>query len=160
RDLSRSEGSTLFMSLLAALKILLLRYTGRADALVGSPVANRNRSETESMIGFFVNTLALRANVEDDLSFLELLARVRAATFGAVAHQDLPFEKLLEVIRPERDLSRTPFFQVFFNMLNLPDHSFNAAGLEMTILQPPEASAKFDLTLYVTDHDGALRLDM
>ncbi|MCA1615720.1 MAG: amino acid adenylation domain-containing protein [Acidobacteria bacterium] len=160
RELSRAEGGTLYMTLLAAFKVLLSRYTGRADVLVGSPVANRHRSETEDLIGFFVNTLVLRTEVSGELSFRELLGRVRETTLTAFAHQDLPFERLIEEVQPERHLSHTPFFQVFFNMLNLPATSFRLAGLELAVMPPPEASAKFDLTLYVTDEGAGLRLDL
>jgi amino acid adenylation domain-containing protein len=160
KDLSRREGATLFMSLVATLKILLSRYTGQPDVLIGTPIANRNRSEIEDLIGFFLNTLVLRTFVEPEISFRELLVRVREMTLGAFSHQDLPFEKLLEEVPPERDLSRTPFFEVFFNMLNLPDTNFQAAGLALSVLPPPEASAKYDIALYAMDDDEQLRLDV
>jgi amino acid adenylation domain-containing protein len=160
RELSRSEGVTLFMTLLAAFKALLHRYTSETDILVGSPIANRGRGETEELIGFFVNTLVMRTEVTGHLRFRELLARVREVTLGAYAHQDLPFERLLEEVQPDRDLSRTPLFQVFFNMLNLPDTRFESAGVEMSLLPPPEASAKFDVTMYVSEEKERLRLDI
>ncbi|MFY9550094.1 MAG: amino acid adenylation domain-containing protein, partial [Thermoanaerobaculia bacterium] len=119
RLLGQREGATLFMTLLAAFKVLLLRHSGQEYIVVGSPVAGRNRSEIEGLIGFFVNTLVLRTDLSGDPTFRELLGRVREVAIEAYAHQDLPFEKLVEELNPERDLSRAPVFQVFFNMLNL-----------------------------------------
>src|SRR5262249_48071171 len=116
--LSRREGTTLFMTLLAAFQTLLARYSGQEDIVVGSPIANRTRVETEALIGFFANTLVLRTKVEASLSFLELLGRVREVCLGAYAHQDLPFEQLVEHLQPERDLSRQPLFQVALVLQN------------------------------------------
>ena len=116
--LSQREGATLFMTLLAAFKVLLYRYTGQEDVIVGSPIANRPQTETESIIGFFLNNLALRTDLSGDPSFREALARVRKTALEAYAHQDVPFEKLIEALKPERDLSRTPIFQVYFNLFN------------------------------------------
>ncbi len=112
--LSQQQGVTLFMTLLAAFDTLLYRYTGQSDILVGSPIANRNRSEIEGLIGFFVNTLVMRTNLAGNPTFSELLGRVREIALGAYAHQDLPFEILVEALQPERDLSHTPLFQVMF----------------------------------------------
>ncbi len=128
KALSRRSGATLFMTLLAGLSTLLSRTSGQEDVLIGSPIAGRNRPEIEGLIGCFLNTVVLRADLAGDPSFLELLARVREATLGAYAHQDLPFEKLLEEVRPERDLSRTPLFQVFLNMVNVPGSDSPSAG--------------------------------
>src|SRR5579885_3008625 len=120
RNLSRQEGVTLYMTLLTVFQLLLSRWSGQVDLVVGTPVANRNRTEIEELIGFFVNSLALRTDLSGDPSFRELLGRVRKSTLEAYAHQELPFDKLLEMLSPERDLSHTPLFQVFFNMINLP----------------------------------------
>ena len=121
-----SEGVTLFMTLLAAFNVLLYRYTGQDDILVGSPIAGRTRPETEPLIGFFINYLVLRTDLSGNPTFRQLLHRVRDVSLEAYAHQDLPFELLLEAMRPERDLSRTPLFQVFFNM-----HNFAAGQIEL-----------------------------
>ncbi|MFJ9381852.1 amino acid adenylation domain-containing protein, partial [Streptomyces sp. NPDC101455] len=115
RALSRERGTTMFMTLLAALDVLLGRYAGSTDVVVGTPVANRNRAQTEDLIGFFVNTLVMRADVSGDPSFSEVLRRVRESALGAYAHQDLPFEQLVDDLVTERDRSRTPLFQVFFS---------------------------------------------
>jgi hypothetical protein len=112
--LSQQEGVTLFMTLLAAFQTLLYRYTQQEDIAVGSPIANRNRSEIEGLIGFFVNSLVLRTNLSGNPTFRELLSRVREVALGAYAHQDLPFEKLVEELHPERNLSQNPLFQVVF----------------------------------------------
>ncbi len=145
--LSRKEGVTLFMTLLAAFDILLYRYTGTEDILVGSPIANRNRSEVEGLIGFFVNTLVLRTNVSGNPSFRELLGRVREVALGAYAHQDLPFEMLVEALQPERDLSHTPLFQVMFILQNAPMPKVELPGLTLSPLSTETSTAKFDLTL-------------
>src|SRR5205085_1923444 len=151
RGFSRRKGVTLFMTLLAAFKVLLSRYTGQDDIVVGAPIAGRSRAETQGLIGFFLNTLVLRTDLAGDPSFEQVLERVRAMTVGAYAHQDLPFEHLLEALQPARDLSRTPLFQVFFNMLNLPGAEVSLLDLEVEFMSPPEVGAKFDLTLYVRE---------
>ncbi len=114
RELSRQEGVTPFMTLLAAFHALLSRYSGQTDLVVGSPIAGRNRREVEGLIGFFANTLALRVDASGEVSFRELLGRVREVCLGAYAHQDLPFEQLVDALQPVRDLSRSPLFQVMF----------------------------------------------
>ncbi|HEY0169964.1 MAG TPA: condensation domain-containing protein, partial [Pyrinomonadaceae bacterium] len=120
KGLSHRAGGTLFMTLLAAYKLLLYRHTGQEDILIGSPVANRNRVETEDLIGFFVNTLMLRTSLAGDPTFTGLLGRVRKTAVEAYAHQDLPFEKIVEELHPQRDLSRNPLFQVLLALQNAP----------------------------------------
>ena len=157
KALSRKEGASLFMTLLAAFQILLHRLTGQDDIAVGAPIAGRNRPEIESLIGFFLNTLVLRTDLSGEPTFRELLARVRTTCLEAYAHQDVPFEKLLEELRPERDLSRSPLFQVFFNMVNSGENgTFNLLGLTKEPLQFHGAASKFDLTLYTRERNGAL----
>jgi amino acid adenylation domain-containing protein len=158
RNLSRHNRVTLFMTLLAAFKILLQRYAGQDDIVVGSPIAGRNRAETEGLIGFFVNTLVLRTDLSGNPTFRDLLARVRTTALSAYAHQDLPFEKLVEELQPERDLSRTPLFQVFFNMLGLDGTDFELHGLAIERLTRAMPESKFDFTMYVREKDGNIHL--
>ena len=156
QQLSRREGVTLFMTLLAAFKALLYRYTQQTDILVGSPIAGRNRSETEKLIGFFVNTLVLRTRVAGDESFSQLLQQVREVCLGAYAHQDVPFEKLVEELEPERSLSHTPLFQVMFMLQNAPIESLELPELQLSMLTDTEVLAKFDLSLAMQEVDGVI----
>jgi amino acid adenylation domain-containing protein len=155
RAFCRAEGVTLFMLLLAGFDVLLGRYSGQEDVLVGSPVANRNREETEGLIGFFVNTLVLRTDLSAAPSFRTLLRQVRESALAAYGHQDLPFETLVEELRPERDLSRSPLFQVLLALRNA-GASPGIAGLELVPLAGENATAKFDLSLGVIDSDSNL----
>ena len=155
--LSRQEGATLFMTLLTALKVLLYRYTGQEDIVVGSPVVNRNQVETEGLIGFFVNTLVLRSDLSGNPAFRELLGRVRKVTLEAHAHQDLPFEKLVEQLQPERDLSRNPLFQVMFVLQNAPMEALTLPGLVVNPLKFDRRTAQFDLTLSMEKTGQGLR---
>nr|WP_225937950.1 non-ribosomal peptide synthetase [Myxococcus sp. RHSTA-1-4] len=153
--LARREGATPFMLLLAGFQTLLARYSGQDDISVGSPIAGRNRSETEGLIGFFVNTLVLRTRVAGALPFRELLARVRETTLGAYAHQDVPFEKLVEELQPARDTRRTPFFQVMFTLQNVPMDTAAGSGqgqgaLAIRPLEVEGGTEKFELTLALT----------
>jgi hypothetical protein len=159
-NLSRERGVTLFMVLLAAFQTLLHRYTGQTDIIVGSPVANRTPVDVEVLIGCFVNTLVLRTDLSGDPSFLELLTRVRDVAVGAYAHQDLPFEKLVEELQPERDLSRTPLFQVMAVLQNAPLSIPKLNGLELQPIEIDPQTAKFDLTLYLTETAKGLRADI
>ncbi|KYC42732.1 non-ribosomal peptide synthetase [Scytonema hofmannii PCC 7110] len=145
--LSQEQGCTLFITLLAAFNTLLYRYTGQEDILVGSPIANRNLSEIEGLIGFFVNTLVMRTDVSGNPSFSELLGRVREMSLGAYTHQNLPFEMLVEVLQPERDLSHTPLFQVTFILQNTPTSQLELTGLTISELPIASVTTKFDLTL-------------
>jgi len=147
--LSQNEQVTLFMTLLAAFQILLARLSGRDDVVVGSPIAGRNRQEIEGLIGFFVNTLVLRTDLSGNPTFREVLGRVREVTLQAFANQDLPFEKLVEVLHPERSENRTPLFQVFFNMVNMAGKALQLEGVNVEHIAGPEPDSKFDLTLYV-----------
>jgi amino acid adenylation domain-containing protein len=156
RALSRRQGATLFMTLLAAFDLLLSRYAGQEDLVVGTPIAGRGRIETEKLIGLFLNTLALRTDLSGSPSFVELVARVREGALGAYAHQDVPFEKILDDLRPSRDLGRTPLFQVFFNLLNLPAVKVDLPGLALEAVPAPAHGAKFDLTLYAAEHDDRI----
>ena len=132
KTLSQREGVTLFATLLAAFRVLLQRYTGQDDILVGAPVAGRNRAEMEGLLGFFVNTMVVRADLSGDPTFRQLLRRVQDASLGALAHQDLPFEKLVEVVNPERSSSHSPLFQVMLSMLNTPMQPLRLAGLQFS----------------------------
>ena len=158
KALSREIGATLFMTLLAAFKALLHRLTGQDDIVVGSPVAGRDRSETENLIGLFLNTLVLRTSLSGNPTFRELLIRVRDVALGAYDHRDLPFEKLVEELKPKRDLSHAPLFQVFFNMYNFEDPTLDLDGLSVKPLHITQPVSNFDLTLYVRGNDDATRL--
>ncbi|HVR95163.1 MAG TPA: amino acid adenylation domain-containing protein, partial [Thermoanaerobaculia bacterium] len=155
--LARREGATLFMTLLAAFQTLLARHAGQADVTVGTPIAGRNRLETEGLIGFFVNTLVLRTGLGGDPPFRELLGRVRESALSAYAHQDLPFEKLVEVLQPQRDLSRTPLFQVMFVLQNTPvGAALDLPGLRMEPVLTESGATQFDLTLTLGPSGGGL----
>ena len=158
KGLSRKEGVTLFMTLLAAFQILLHRYTGQDDIVVGSPIAGRTRSELEELIGFFVNALVYRNNLSGDPSFNELLAIVREGALQAYQHQDLPFEKLVEDLNPERTLSHSPVFQVLFAVQNVPRQKFAIPRLTVTPLEIESITAKFDLFAAFVERDGRLIL--
>jgi amino acid adenylation domain-containing protein len=156
KELSRREGATLFMTLLAAFSTLLYRYSSQRDILVGTPIANRNRAETESLIGFFVNTLVFRTRLSERMTFRELLGQVRETALEAYAHQDLPFEKLVEELQPERSLSHSPVFQVMLDLQNAPMRDLELQGLRLTPLPFDSRMAKFDLVLTVGETDGRL----
>ncbi|HEY9666982.1 MAG TPA: condensation domain-containing protein, partial [Coleofasciculaceae cyanobacterium] len=148
--LSQQEGVTLFMTLLAAFQTLLYRYTQQEDITVGSPIANRNRSEIEGLIGFFVNSLVLRTDVSGNPTFLELLGRVKEVALGAYAHQDLPFEKLVEELHPERNLNQNPLFQVVFALQNAPMEALELPGLTLSPLQFVDTgTTRFDLEFHL-----------
>ncbi|MCA2718480.1 non-ribosomal peptide synthetase [Microcystis sp. M169S2] len=155
-QLSQKHGVTLFMTLLAAFATLLYRYTGQADILVGSPIANRNRKEIEGLIGFFVNTLVLRLSLDNDLSFQNLLNHVREVSLASYAHQDLPFEMLVEALHPQRDLSHTPLFQVMFVLQNTPVADLELKNVKVCPLPMENKTAKFDLTLSMENLEEGL----
>ncbi|HEY0603581.1 MAG TPA: amino acid adenylation domain-containing protein [Herpetosiphonaceae bacterium] len=151
QQLSRSLGVTLFMTYLAAFKVLLKRYTGQRDIAVGTPIANRAQPGTEHMQGFFLNTLVLRTDLAADLSFVDLLGRVRSTTLDAYAHQELPFERLVEELQPTRDLSRTPLFQVLFVLTHQETQASPFSGLSVEQFATEHTSSKFDLTLFINE---------
>ncbi|MFB2892337.1 amino acid adenylation domain-containing protein [Aerosakkonemataceae cyanobacterium BLCC-F50] len=148
-NLSQKAGVTLFMTLLAAFQTLLHRYTGQVDIAIGSPIANRHRSELEGLIGFLVNSLVLRTNLDGDPTFRELLDRVRDVTLAAYSHQDLPFEKLVEELQPVRSLGQNPLFQVVFALQNTPIEQLVLPGLVLSPVDLETKTARFDLELYL-----------
>ncbi|MYT29956.1 MULTISPECIES: non-ribosomal peptide synthetase [unclassified Streptomyces] len=156
RELSRRTGATPFMTLLAAYIALLHRYTRQDDVVVGVPVANRGQSQVEQLIGYFVNTLAIRNDVSGNPTFTQLLGRVRGAALGAFAHQEVPFERLVEELRPERDLSRSPIFQVSFVYQNIPVPEFGVGGLRLELMDVASSTARFDLELQVFEQGDEL----
>src|SRR5205807_1763274 len=156
KKLSRGEGVTLFMTLLAGYQVVLGRWGGQEDVVVGSPIANRNREEVEGLIGFFVNTLVLRTDLSGDPSFRELLGRVREVALGGYAHQELPFEKLVEVLQFERDLSHQALFQVVFILQNAPMPALQLPGLTLSLPEIDNKTAKFDLTLTMVEMEQRL----
>jgi amino acid adenylation domain-containing protein len=156
KSLSEREGVTLFMTLLAAFQTLLHRYSGQDEIVVGAPIANRNRAETEGLIGFFVNTLVLRTDFAGNPSFRGLLKRVRDIALGAYAHQDLPFEKLVEELQPERSLSHTPLFHVAFVFQNAPIGRLELSGLRLTPIGGDNGTSKFDLTLFLEETEQGI----
>lgn len=154
--LSRREEATLFMTLLTAFQILLVRYTGQEDVVVGTPIAGRSRIETEGLIGLFVNTLVLRTDLSGEPTFREALRRVKETALGAYAHQDLPFEKLVEELNPVRDVSHTALFQVMFILQNAPRESISLGNLTVNRLPTASQTAKFDLTLQMSEDEEGL----
>ena len=156
KALGQEANATLFMTLLAAFKLLLCRYSGQTDITVGSPIANRNQAAIEGLMGLFLNTLALRTELGGNPSFRELLGRVREVALGAYAHQELPFEKLIELLNLPRNLSHTPLFQVMFILQNPPTRAFDLSGLTFEVLEPLTETAKFDLTLVTMEVNGCL----
>ncbi len=156
-ELAQREGATPFMALLGVFGVLLGRWSGQDDLLVGTPIANRNRAELEGMIGFLVNTLVLRVRLGSRPSFAGLLGRLRETTLGAYAHQDVPFEQLVEELAPERHLNRSPLFQAMLILQNAPEGEGDLPGLETSRVRVGTASAKFDLTLSLEERrDGGL----
>ncbi|MEW2624631.1 amino acid adenylation domain-containing protein [Streptomyces sp. NPDC048106] len=158
--LAAAHGATEFMVLAAALQITLGRLAGQRDFAIGVPVAGRGRRETADLIGFFVNSLVLRADLSGDPTFAELLDRVRATTVDAYEHQDVPFETLVGELAPERDLTTTPLFQVYLNLLNIPAHQAELPGLTVEPFDVPDLDAKFPLAFYVDPGTARISLDL
>jgi len=155
KALGRQTGVTLFMSLLAAFDVLLYRYSGQTDLLIGTPIANRNRLETEALIGFFINTLVLRIDLSGDPTFIEVLQRVREVSLEAYAHQEMPFEKLVEELQPDRSQNHSPLFQVMFVLQNMEVDALELPGLLLRADQEENWTAKFDLLLTMWEmNDG------
>ncbi|HEX5603948.1 MAG TPA: amino acid adenylation domain-containing protein, partial [Pyrinomonadaceae bacterium] len=157
RELGQQEGATMFMVLLAAFQTLLHRYANQEVIVVGTPIAGRNRQELEGLIGFFINTLVMRADFSDDLRFRELLAHVKETALGAYAHQEFPFDKLVEELQPRRDLSHMPIIQAMFALQNTPDESIELAGLVLTPVNIESGTTQFDLSLNVWDKGPELK---
>jgi len=149
--LGRGEQATYYMALLAAFQVLLHRLSHQDDVAVGSPVANRTERDVEELIGFFVNTLVMRADLAGDPPFREVLGRVRRMTLDALLHQEAPFERVVEAVQPERQLARSPLFQVMFSLQNTPRESYELPGLALTRVALPATTAKFDLSLSCTE---------
>ncbi|HEY0097571.1 MAG TPA: amino acid adenylation domain-containing protein, partial [Pyrinomonadaceae bacterium] len=158
KELSRSERTTLFMTFMAAFKVLLYRYTGQSDISVGTPYANRNLEEVQGLIGIFINVLVMRTDMSGNPGFRELLARVKKVAVDAYANQDVPFEKLVEVLKPDRNLSQTPLFQVMFAFHNWDQESLKLNELnERSIRRESAATTKYDLSLEMMEHEGSIR---
>ncbi|PYP82593.1 MAG: non-ribosomal peptide synthetase, partial [Blastocatellia bacterium AA13] len=156
RDLSRREGVTLFMTLLAGFQLLLARYSGQCEIAVGTPVAGRDEVELEDLIGCFLNTLVIKVDVDEDLTVKQFLGRVRTTVLGALAHQDLPFDKMVEEIHPERTLSHQPLFQVWLVLQNVPPASVNLQKLSIEMFPIEDSFTKFDLMLSISDQARGL----
>ena len=155
RALSRQQGGTVFMTLLAGFQSLVMHYTRQSDIVLGTDLANRTTVQTESLIGFFVNLLAMRTDLSGDPQFIELLSRVREAALGAYAHQDVPFDKLVEELQPERSLSHNPIVQVLFVQQNTPRSAKPLPGLTLDWF-PMDVQSKFDMAVFVSETDKGL----
>lgn len=160
RQLSHSQGATLFMTLLGVFTVLLARYSRQRDICVGTPIANRGQPQTEDLIGFFVNTLVMRNSIEEHSSFIEILARVKATAMSAYAHQDIPFEKLVDALKPERSLSYNPLFQAMFILQNTPAEPVQLENVQVSLLDDDNLrtarASNVDLCLDITEEDGRL----
>ena len=156
RKLGQQQGTTLFMTLLAGFQALLSLYSGEEQIVIGTDVANRANADTEQLIGFFINLLALRTDLSGNPTFIELLGRVREVALGAYAHQEMPFDKLVEELQPERSLSHNPLVQVLFVMQNIPRQKRELAGLRVEPFELPVTRSKFDLAVFMVDGDDGL----
>ena len=156
RELCRREGATLFMVLMAAYQLVLSRWSGQKDIVVGSPIAGRTHRQLEGMIGFFINTLVFRSEVSSEISFREFLGRVKEGALSAYTHQDLPFERLVQELQPQRDLSRQPIFQTMFAFQNIPSLDFELSGIAIERMELGHATSKFDLSLAMYEESDGL----
>ncbi|PHM36581.1 non-ribosomal peptide synthetase [Xenorhabdus innexi] len=156
KTLGQRHNSTLFMTVLTAWSIVLARLSGQDDIVIGTPVANRQHQELEGLIGFFVNTLALRVRLDGSVSIADLLSQIRQQTLAAYAHQDLPFEQVVEALQPERNLSYSPIFQVMLALNNTPPQTLTLPDLQFTAMESVHHSAHFDLTLSLTETEAGL----
>lgn len=157
KGICKKEGTTLFMIILSAFQALLHRYSGQTDIFTGTVVANRNRKEVENLVGYFMNTLVLRTSFEGDPAFIDVLRQVKQMTLDAYTYQELPFDKLLEELKPERDVSRTPLFQVMFILHNTQKIELELPGLKMHQMETESGMAPFDLRLQLTETDDGLK---
>jgi len=157
RQLSRAEGATIFMTILAGFSVLLGRYSGQQDILIGTTSANRRRADVENLIGFFVNTLVMRTNLSGDPTFRELLARVKKVALEAFANQDLPFEKLVGELKPARDLSRQPLVQVTINQQSAPSMGLKLSEVKLSPMRIDTGTTKFDLVLEIVPDRNRIR---
>jgi non-ribosomal peptide synthetase component F len=153
-QVAEQNGATLFMLLLAALQTLIWRYTGSEDVVIGTPIAARNDASFERVVGFFASTLVVRGDLSGNPTFVELLRRTRETTLEAYDHQDLPFEKLVEVVKPRRSLGHTPLFQIMLVLQNAPKQVLDLPGLSLEELEFDGRSAKFDITLEIAEQNG------
>ncbi|HEX8538507.1 MAG TPA: condensation domain-containing protein, partial [Cystobacter sp.] len=156
RALSRRHGATLFMTLFSAFNVLLGRYTGQEDLVVGTTIANRTRAELEGLMGLFVNTLAIRTDLSGPPSFVALLERVKQTMLAAYAHQDAPFNEVVDALQPVRDLSRTPLFQVMFDLINTPRPELTLPELTLRAEQAETGTSKFDFSVQLEEAGGGL----
>jgi acyl transferase domain-containing protein/acyl-CoA synthetase (AMP-forming)/AMP-acid ligase II/acetylornithine/succinyldiaminopimelate/putrescine aminotransferase/alpha-ketoglutarate-dependent taurine dioxygenase len=160
RGLARREGCTVFMALLAAFQVLLARWSGQEDLVLGADVANRNRRETEDVVGFFVNQLVLRMRAGGNPTFRELLARTRGVVLAAEDHQDLPFDKLVDALRPDRELNRSPLFQVKVVFSDAPTPALELSGMQMSLVEIETGTTQLDLILFMVDTPDGMRLTL
>ncbi|WP_285529017.1 non-ribosomal peptide synthetase, partial [Streptomyces lavendulae] len=160
RQLAQREGATLFMTLAAVFQVMLSKYTAQHDIAIGIPIAGRNRTEIEDLIGFFVNTLVLRSNTSNDPTFQDFLHQVKTTTLNAYEHQDLPFERLVDELAPERDLSRTPLFQVMLALQNTTHTTWHLTNTDITPLPLHTTTEKFDLLMSVEERSHDLRVQL
>jgi non-ribosomal peptide synthetase component F len=156
KRLSRENQATLYMTLLSAFGVLLSRYSGQDDVVVGSPIANRQEAQLEELIGLFLNTLVMRMRVKPEMSFRELLGQVRGTALDAFRHQDMPFERLVEELSPQRNLNTTPVFQVVFDLQNLPTGAARLTRLEVEPVSGGEPHVRTDLEVHAFDYEGGI----